>query len=229
MKIAVSSTGKELDSFVDRRFERCPYFIIIDTETMNFESKFNLGDALFKQQRYDEAIKSYESALPLAENNLDKAKVHYNVGNSLLKSKKIKESIEEYKKSLKLNPDDQETKYNLSYALSQLKNQNNQKKQNDQNQKNDKNKDQKKDQNKNQQDQQQNKDQKQNQQNKQQQQQQQKNQEAKQDNTKQQQQQPKISKQEAQRILNALKDNEKELQKKLRKIKGRRVKTDKDW
>ncbi|MEJ2505240.1 MAG: tetratricopeptide repeat protein [Ignavibacteriaceae bacterium] len=177
----------------------------------NFESKFNLGDALFKQQRYDEAIKSYESALPLAENNLDKAKVHYNVGNSLLKSKKIKESIEEYKKSLKLNPDDQETKYNLSYALSQLKNQNNQKKQNDQNQKNDKNKDQK-----------------QNQQNKQQQQ-QQKNQEAKQDNTKQQQQQPKISKQEAQRILNALKDNEKELQKKLRKIKGRRVKTDKDW
>ena len=191
----------------------------------NFESKFNLGDALFKQQRYDEAIKSYESALPLAENNLDKAKVHYNVGNSLLKSKKIKESIEEYKKSLKLNPDDQETKYNLSYALSQLKNQNNQKKQNDQNQKNDKNKDQ----NKNQQDQQQNKDQKQNQQNKQQQQQQQKNQEAKQDNTKQQQQQPKISKQEAQRILNALKDNEKELQKKLRKIKGRRVKTDKDW
>lgn len=43
MKIAVSSTGKELDSFVDRRFERCPYFIIIDTETMNFESKFNPG------------------------------------------------------------------------------------------------------------------------------------------------------------------------------------------
>ncbi len=196
----------------------------------NFEAKFNLGDALFKQQRYDEAIKSYESALPYAENNLDKAKVHYNVGNSLLKSKKIKESIEEYKNSLKLNPDDQETKYNLSYALSQLKNQNNQKKQNNKNQKNDKNKDQKKDQNKNQQDQEQNKNQKQNQQNKQQQQQQQKNQEAKQDNTKQQQQQqPKISKQEAQRILNALKDNEKELQKKLRKIKGRRVKTDKDW
>ncbi len=39
----------------------------------------------------------------------------------------------------------------------------------------------------------------------------------------------KISKEEAERILEALKDNEKDLQKELRKIKGKRVKTDKDW
>jgi len=193
----------------------------VEKEPNNFEANFNLGDALFKQKRYDDAFKSFESAMPYAKNNLDKAKIHYNMGNSLLKSKKIKDSIDAYKKSLKLNPDDPETKYNLSYALSQLKNQNNQQKKNDKNQKNDKNKDQKKDQNQNQ---------KKDQQNQQQQQQKQKDQKAKQDNTKQQQQkQPKISKEEAQRILNALKDNEKELQKQLRKIKGRRVKTDKDW
>ena len=202
----------------------------VEKEPDNFEANFNLGDALFKQKRYDDALKSFESAMPFAKNNLDKAKIHYNMGNSLLKSKKIKESINEYKKSLKLNPDDPETKYNLSYALSQLKNKNNQQKKNDKNQKNDKNKDQKNDQNQNQKDQQQNKNQKKDQQNQQQQQQKQKDQQAKQDNTKQQQQkQPKISKKEAQRILNALKDNEKELQKQLRKIKGRRVKTDKDW
>lgn len=190
----------------------------------NFEAKFNLGDALFKQKRYDEAINSYQSAIPMTQNHLEKAKVHYNIGNSLLKSQKVKQSIEEYKRSLRLNPNDEEAKYNLSYALELLKNQN-QKQQNKQDQNKNQDKDQNKDQNKNQdqnKDQQQ-QDQKQNQQN-------QKNQESQQDNTKQQQQQPqKISKEEAERILQALKDNEKDLQKELRKIKGKRVKTDKDW
>ena len=43
MKVAISSTGETLDSYIDRRFERCPYFIIIDTATMNYESKSNIG------------------------------------------------------------------------------------------------------------------------------------------------------------------------------------------
>ena len=43
MKVAISATGETLDSYIDRRFERCPYFVIIDTETMNYESKSNIG------------------------------------------------------------------------------------------------------------------------------------------------------------------------------------------
>ena len=189
----------------------------------NFEAKYNLGDALFKQKRYDEALNSYQNSLALARNDQEKAKVHYNIGNSLLKSQKIKESIEAYKQSLKLNPYDQETKYNLSYALEMLKSKNDQKQNQDQN------KDQNKDKNKNKKE---NQDQQKQDQQKNQQQQDQKkqDQQSKQDNTKQQQQQPqKISKEEAERILGALKDNEKDLQKELRKIKGKRVKTDKDW
>ncbi|MGQ9799330.1 MAG: tetratricopeptide repeat protein, partial [Ignavibacterium sp.] len=57
-----------------------------------------------------------------------------------------------------------------------------------------------------------------------------KDQEAKQDNTKQQQQpDSKISKEQAERMLEALKNNEKELQKNLRRIKGKVVKPEKDW
>ena len=37
MKVAVSSVGKTLDSQVDRRFGRCPYFLIVDSETLEFE------------------------------------------------------------------------------------------------------------------------------------------------------------------------------------------------
>lgn len=192
----------------------------------NFESKFNLGDAYYKQQRYDEAMKSYQSAMTDAKNDLDKSKIYYNVGNSLLKSQKVKESIGAYKEALKLNPDDQQAKYNLSYALNQLKNK-------DQNQNQDQNKDQnkdQKDQNKNQQDQnEQNQDQ---QKKDQQQQDQQKQDQQKQDQQQQQSQEQKeqeLTKKEAEKILNALKENEKDLQKQLRRVKGQRVKTEKDW
>jgi tetratricopeptide (TPR) repeat protein len=169
-------------------------------------------------------MKSYQSALSQAKTKNEKAKVYHNIGNSLLKSNQIQESIDAYKNSLKLNPNDEETKYNLSYALSMLKNQQNQNKQNQD--KNQQNKDQNKDQNQNKDQKQQNKDQqnKQNQPN-----QDKQDQNAQQDATKQKQQQNKISKQEAERILQALKNNEKELQKKLRKQKGTPIKTDKDW
>ena len=41
VKIGVSSTGEELDAQVDPRFGRCRYFLVIDTETMSFESISN--------------------------------------------------------------------------------------------------------------------------------------------------------------------------------------------
>jgi len=41
MIIAISSTGKELDSNLDPRFGRAAYFIIVDAETMDFEAVEN--------------------------------------------------------------------------------------------------------------------------------------------------------------------------------------------
>jgi len=41
MKIGISSTGKDLNAQVDPRFGRCQYFLIVDTDTMNFESISN--------------------------------------------------------------------------------------------------------------------------------------------------------------------------------------------
>jgi len=194
----------------------------VEKSPESFEAKFNLGDAYFKQERFDDAIKSYNSSMVFAKNDLEKARVHYNIGNSLLKAQKIEESIEEYKKSLKLNPADQEAKYNLSYALELLKNKDDKQQQkNDKDQNKDKNEDQNKDQKQNKD--QDKKDEQKDQQNKQDQQKQD------QQDKKQQQQPQKISKEEAERILEALKDSEKDLQKELRKIKGKRVKTDKDW
>ena len=182
----------------------------------NLEANFNLGDAFYKNQRYDEAIDAFQKSLMLSNDKKFKSKIYHNIGNSYLKQKKFDESIEAYKNALKLNPNDEQTKYNLSYALQQKKdNKNNKNKDKNKNDKdkNDKNKD-KKDPNKD----------KNNPQNK-----------DKNDPQKNQKQNPakdkknKISKEQAKQILQALMNNEKELQKKLRKKKGKVVKPEKDW
>jgi len=173
-----------------------------------FQGHFNLGDAYYKQGRYDEALQAYKNSLQFTDDKTNEAKVYHNIGNSFLKEQKYKESIGAYANALKQNPKDLDTKYNLSYALNMLK-QNQQQNKNDKNK--DKNKDKQQDQNQQNQNNQDKKDQNKN---KQQNQQQQKNQ---------------ISKEDAQRILEALKNNETDLQKKLRKAKGKPVATDKDW
>jgi Ca-activated chloride channel family protein len=168
--------------------------------------KFNLGNALHKEGKLDDAVKQYESALQSGTPGATRAKAHYNIGNSYLKQQKYQEAIHSYVESLKLSPDDYDAKYNLSYALRMLRQQQQQPQQNKQDQKQ-----------KDQQQQQQQKQQDQQQQQKQQDQQQQKKQEKR------------ISKADAQRILDVLKNNERDVQKKLRARPAARPRTDKDW
>jgi Ca-activated chloride channel homolog len=140
----------------------------------------------------------------------------------MLKANKLPESIDAYKNSLKLRPDNKEAKYNLSYAQDLLKRQQDQQKKQQekdkQDQKKDKNKqDQKKDQ-KDQKDQDdKNNDQKKDQNNKQ--------------DQKQQPQQQEISKDDAQRLLNSLANDEKNVQEKVKLAKANKskVRTVKNW
>ncbi|MBP3549274.1 MAG: tetratricopeptide repeat protein [Rikenellaceae bacterium] len=82
-----------------------------------FEAKFNLGDALYKQQRYDEAEKIFAAlAADSTRSDLDRAHSFYNLGNSLFQQKKYQEALTAFKRSLRLNPADLETKYNYAYT-----------------------------------------------------------------------------------------------------------------
>lgn len=184
---------------------------------------FNLGDALYKQKKFDNAAQKFTEIAASSGNKQVKAQAYHNLGNSLLEAKKLEESIEAYKKSLLNNPKDDQTRYNLAYAQEKLKQQ-------QQQNKNDKNKDKdKKNQDKNKD--QQNKDKKdQDKKDKDKQDQDKKDQ----DNKDQQGQQPQpnqLSKEDAERMLEALKNEEKNTQDKLKnkKAKGVKGRIVKDW
>lgn len=195
-----------------------------DIEPDNKTVNFNLGGAYYKQDKFEDALKTYNESIAQLKDKKDKSAAYYNLGNTLMKQEKYKESIEAYKNALKNNPFDAEAKYNLSYALKKLSEQQNQNKDDKKDDKKEDKKDDKKDQqNKdNQNNEDKKKDDKQENQNKQDQQQQQNGQQK-------QQEKPKISKEDAEKILGAMKNNEKEIQKKLRKKTGARVQVEKDW
>lgn len=194
----------------------------IDKNKQLPDAVFNIGDALYKQNKFEEAGKQFIENINQNENRNKKSAGLYNLGNSLLKANKLKESIDAYKGSLKLRPDNKEAKYNLAYAQDMMKQQQQQqqKQQQDkdkQDQNKDKNKeDQKKD----------SKDQKD--QNKDQQKDPNKNQDQQQQN---QDQQQGISKDDAQRLLNALANDEKDVQEKVKLAKAskEKVRTVKNW
>ncbi len=210
-----------------------------------YKAQYNLGNALYKKKEYTQAKKYFAKAAQAEQaNEKERSAALHNMGNCALQEglavrdtnpekaiKSYQEAVEAYKNSLRVSDKNNNTKYNLAMAqqllkqLQQQQNQNNQQQQNQQNQ-NQQNQDkQKQQQNKDQ-----NKDQQQQQQN-------QKNndQQDKQNKDKQKQQQQQQQKQEqkkkadAERMLEALKNKEKNtLEKQKVKIPaGGRV--EKDW
>jgi len=200
------------------------YLKAIEKKPEETKWNFNLADALYKQKKFGESAEKFREIADKTSNKVEKSRALHNLGNSLLMGNKLDESIAAYKEALRNNPKDLETKYNLLYAMNMKKKQQQQQK-NNQNKNKDQNKDQNKDKNKdkNKQDQKkdQNKDQNKNNQD------QNKNQDQKQQPS-----QSKISKQNAEQMLQALENNEKKIQDKVKKVqalKAQSKKVEKDW
>ncbi len=185
------------------------------------EATFNLGDAVYEQKRYDEAAKQFQLSAQTNTDKTIKAKAYHNLGNTFLEQQKWEEATKAYKEALKNNSKDADTKYNLAYANAMLIQQRNQDKQNKDNK--DK-KDDKKDKKEDKQDK--NKDDKNKDHNKDQ---QSKNQDKK--DQQQKAQQPKLSKEEAEKMLQALQGEEQKTNQKMqqKQMKVVNVKIDKDW
>ena len=102
MKIAVSSTGKDLDSQIDPRFGRCAYFLIVETDDMSYEAFDNeniaLGGGAGIQSAQFVAAKGVKAVVtgncgPNAVNTLSAAGVELYVGENGT----VKDAVQRYK------------------------------------------------------------------------------------------------------------------------------------
>lgn len=191
----------------------------LEVNPRSTEGTFNLGNALYKQEKWQEASEQYQLIAGQAERltntpegMIQLAETFHNIGNILMKNKDYPNSIEAYKQSLRLNPTDDETRYNLALAQKLLQDQENDEQgQNEQEQE-----EQQDENNENEEQQQQNQpdDQKEN-----------KTQEEQQSNEQ-------MSRDNAQQILDAFLQDEKDTQEKVKKAQQQQQqqrRTEKEW
>jgi Ca-activated chloride channel family protein len=168
----------------------------------NPQAVYNLGCALMMQQKDSAAIVQYENATKLEKNKLRQSKAWHNIGVMCQSHKMYGEAVRAYEQSLRLNPSDDETRYNLALCK-QLNKNNPQQDKNQQDKKNEEKEDDK--------GQQQKKDKK--------------------DQQKEEQPKEQMSKDNAERLLDAAVQNEKATQQRLKKAlqQPRKKQLQKNW
>ena len=165
-------------------------------------SRYNLGNALLFQNNPQEALKEYEATSKIEHDKNKLAQVYHNTGVIHQGAQQYQQAIEAYKESLRNNPNDHETRYNLALCQKLLKDQQQQGSGNDQDQ----------------------------QQQEQQQEQQQQQQDQQDQQQQQQEDQSQMSQENAEQLLRAAMQDEKDVQDKVKKqqvLKGRKL--EKDW
>ena len=85
------------------------------------QAEYNLGNTIYKNKKYSEAITNYKNAAQTAKNNLQKHKAYHNLGNAYMQDKNYKLAFDSYKNALKANSKDEKTRYNLALAKKLLK------------------------------------------------------------------------------------------------------------
>ena len=165
----------------------------VEKNPKNPQAAYNLGNALLAQKKDSAAIEQFQNASKLETNPLRKYQSFHNIGVICQSHKMYGEAIEAYKNALRLNPANDETRYNLILCKHEKQKQDQNKQNQDQNKQ-----DQKQEDKKDQQKQDQNKD------------------KDKQDQKKEQ-PKPQMSKDNAEQLLNAAMQQEKQTQDRLKK------------
>ena len=183
------------------------------------EGMYNLGSAVYNQERYEEAVKHYSSAAETASAPDLKSAAYFNLGNTYVNAGELEKGIGAYIESLKILPDDLETKKNLTRALQQLKQQQQQQQQQDQQGEGEEQEEQ----------QQQNQGGGEDQEQQQEQQAQAQAEEEESEASSQPQEQQELTKEEAEELLRIIESEDQRVQEKLRKGSAEKKKPKKDW
>lgn len=183
------------------------------------ELEYNIAGALYHDQKYEEAVDKLQRSLVIQDVNKE-ASAHYNLGSVYYRMGDFQNAIQSYQRSLEIIPEDIDAKYNLELARKMLKEQ---MKPENKDQQEQQEQEQKK------QDQEQQEEEQEEQEKQQQDEQDQENEDQEQQPQPQERDEDEMSKEDAERILNALKDDEKDLQKEQQRFKAQGNYQGNDW
>lgn len=186
----------------------------------------NLAAALFRQDDFEGAQNAADAAYQLAPDAPAASLAAYNGGNAAFKAEELQPALDRFRQALLQDPSNANARFNYEFVKRRLQEQQDQQQNQDQQsdeQQDQENQDQQGDQN----DEQQNQDQEN--QDPQNQDQQEQDQQQSQEQDQQPQQQDQLSQEEAQRILEALENDEEQLLRQVQKMKTRPRRVEKDW
>jgi len=108
----------EGNSLVDENFIEAEkkYRLGVSAKQKNAAGSYNLGNAYYKSELYDEAMLRYLEAVNNSGLKLEKHKAYHNIGNTLMQQKRCKEAVSAFKNALRNSPSDDESRYNLALA-----------------------------------------------------------------------------------------------------------------
>ena len=92
------------------------YRLGVSAKQNNAAGSYNLGNAYYKSELYDEAMLRHLEAVNNSGSKLEKHKAYHNIGNTLMQQKRCKEAVSAYKNALRNSPSDDESRYNLALA-----------------------------------------------------------------------------------------------------------------
>ncbi|MCH7524598.1 MAG: tetratricopeptide repeat protein [Bacteroidetes bacterium] len=205
----------------------------ISEKPSNISGAYNLGNAYYKSGYYSEALLRHIEAVNSATTKTDKHQAFHNIGNALMQQKQCKEAVEAFKNALRNDPTDDQTRYNLALAKECAKEQGGGG-DDDKEDEDKKDGEDKEDENKDKGDDKEDKkdgDDKDDKDGKPKDEKEDNDKESPKKEKKKQRQQPKLSPQQVKNLLEAMNNQEKKVQDKInaKKVKGVKVKTEKDW
>lgn len=112
-------------AYADERFAdaEAQYLKVLDEVQNEPRALFNAGNAAYRQQRLNDAVERYQTAATVYTEESDRADAHYNAGTALLASEDFAGSIASFREALRLDPDHRDARYNLLYAMKKLEQQ----------------------------------------------------------------------------------------------------------
>jgi tetratricopeptide (TPR) repeat protein len=98
------------------------YQAVLELRPASGAASLGLGVAMYRQHRYEEAVRDFDRAGTLLQAASDRARANFNLGNAYFALGELDAALASYKAALRLDPSDEDARYNLAIVTQLLQN-----------------------------------------------------------------------------------------------------------